>query len=195
MHEVRAVGDHLDALVDQSVDDAANALLVAGNGAGGIDHQIAARQRHVGMLILGDARKCCARFALAAGAKRHDLVGRQITVGIDRAHLRHVVPIAGLARDLDAAIHGAADNDHFAIGGARGGGNRAQTPDVGSKRRHRDAAARVLHQFGNRLGDIGFRGRAALAHRIGGIADDGETALFAERAQFLLVGAVIEHRR
>ena len=37
-------------------------------------------------------------------------------------------------------------------------------------------------QFGSVLRDIGLRRRAALAHRIGGIADQREAALVAERA-------------
>ena len=39
--QMRAVGDDLDALRDQPVDDAADRLLVAGNGARGEDHAVA----------------------------------------------------------------------------------------------------------------------------------------------------------
>ena len=49
----------------------------------GKDHPVAARQRDVGMLVLGDARQRRARLALAAGAQRHHLVGRQIAVGVE----------------------------------------------------------------------------------------------------------------
>ena len=41
------------------------------------------RQRHLRMLVLGDARERRARLALAAGAERHHLVGRQMAVGVD----------------------------------------------------------------------------------------------------------------
>ena len=100
VHQMRAVGDDFDALVDQPIDDAADRLLVAGNGARGIDHPVACRKRDLGMLVLGDARERRARLALAAGAKRHDLVRRQIAVGIDAAEILHAFEIAGLARDL-----------------------------------------------------------------------------------------------
>ena len=55
---------------------------------------------------------------------------------------------------------------------------------------------RRLHdQLGQRLGDVGLGRRAAVAHRIGGIADQREAALVAERAQLRLVGRRAEHRR
>ena len=42
VHQMGAVGDDLDALGDQAVDDPADRLLVAGDGAGGKDHPVAA---------------------------------------------------------------------------------------------------------------------------------------------------------
>ncbi len=54
VHKVGAVGDDLDALLDKKIDNPVHCLLVAGNGAGGIDDQVAGRERHLGVLILGD---------------------------------------------------------------------------------------------------------------------------------------------
>ena len=92
------------------------------------------------MLVLGDARERRARLALAAGAKRHHLVGRQIAVGVDRAEVLDALEIAGLARDLDDALHGAADHHHLALGGAGGVDHRAQARDVGGEGGDRHAA-------------------------------------------------------
>ena len=78
MHEVGSVGDDLDALGDEAVDHLHDRLLVAGNGARGKDHAVAARKRHVRVIVLRDARQRGARLALAAGAERHHLVGRQV---------------------------------------------------------------------------------------------------------------------
>ena len=100
VHQMGAVGDDLDALPDQPVDHLADRLLVARDGARGKDHQVALAKRHLRVLVLGDARERGARLALAAGAQRHDLVGRQIAVGLDAAEIRDAVEIAGLARDL-----------------------------------------------------------------------------------------------
>ena len=77
-----------------------------------------------------DARERRARFALAAGAKRHDLVGRQIAIGVDAAKVLHAFEIAGLARNLNHAFHRAADHDDFAPGGARGVGDGANARDI-----------------------------------------------------------------
>ena len=83
VHQMRAVGDDLDALPHQPVDELADRLLVARDGARGEDHQVALRERHLGVLVLGDARERGARLALAAGAQRHDLVVRQVAIGLD----------------------------------------------------------------------------------------------------------------
>ena len=89
-----------------------------------------ARERDLGMIVLGDARKRRARLALAAGAERDDLVRRQIAVDIDRPKILHAVEIAGLARDLHDALHGAADHHDLAVGGAR----RHPRPRAGARR-------------------------------------------------------------
>ena len=54
---------------------------------------------------------------------------------------------------------------------------------------------RAADQFGERLRDIGLGRRAALAHRVGGIADQREAALVAERAQLGFVGRRADDRR
>ena len=62
VHQVVAIGDDLDALRDQTVDDAGHRLLVAGDGAGGKDHAVAAASAS-----LPDARpRRCARAPPAA---------------------------------------------------------------------------------------------------------------------------------
>ena len=71
------------------------------------------------MLVLGDARERGARLALAAGAQRHDLVGRQVAVELGAAEILDAVEIAGLARDLLDAVHRAADHHDLAAGDAR----------------------------------------------------------------------------
>ena len=96
-------------------------------------------ERDVGMLVLGDARQRRARLALAAGAERQHLVGRQIAVGVDAAEVLDAVEIAGLARDLDDALHGAADHHDLAAGGARRVRDRAQARHIGGEGRDRDA--------------------------------------------------------
>ena len=71
----------------------------------------------------------------------------------------------------------------------------AQPSDVRGESRHDDAALGVAHEFGEALGDIGFRRAFALAQNIGGIADEREHALFAERPQPRFVGEAADERR
>ena len=68
------------ALANQPVDDGADGLLVAGDGARGEDHAIALRERHLGVVVLGDAGQRGARLALAARQHRDDLVARHVAV-------------------------------------------------------------------------------------------------------------------
>ena len=66
---------------------------------------------------------------------------------------------------------------------------------MGGERRHRDARRRGADELGQRLRHIGFRGRAAVAHGVGGIADQRQHALVAQRGKLRLVGRRAEERR
>ena len=168
----------------------ADRLLVAGDGARGEDHAVAlATASTSGCSSCGDARQRRARLALAAGAERHHLVGRQMAVDVHAAEILHAVEIAGLARDLRR----------------RAPWRGRPPPPRGPQARAASATARMRATLEAKvvtatrrgalaissasvLRDVGFRRRAALAHRIGGIADQREAALVAERAQLGLVG-------
>src|SRR5205809_280795 len=59
----------------------------------------------------------------------------------------------------------------------------------------RDSAALGgLDELGDGSGNLGFRGRAAVAHGVGGIADQGEQALIAQLAQPLFVSRAADDR-
>lgn len=135
-----AVGDDLDALEHEIVDDRADSLLVAWNGARGEDDAVAAVERDLGMVVVGDACQRRTRLALASGAQGQHLVRRKVTVDLGRAEILHAVEIAGLAGDLHHALHGAADHDDLAVGSLRRLGDRLDAGDVGGEGRHRDAA-------------------------------------------------------
>jgi len=65
-------GDHFDALADQAVDDAADGLFVARNGARGKDHPVALAEGDVGMLVEGYAGQGGAGLAPTAGSRNSD---------------------------------------------------------------------------------------------------------------------------
>ena len=94
---------------------APDCLLVAGNRARRENHAIAFRQRDVRMLVLGDACERGAWLALRAGQQRHDLVARQVAVGVGRAEFRNVVEIAAIAGDVGHPVHGASIPECAAI--------------------------------------------------------------------------------
>ena len=93
------VGDDLDALLGQAVDDLADRLFVAGNRARGEDHPVAGGERRARMLFLRHARQRGARFALAAGRQRQNFVARQAFERIGAEERRQAVEIAAFARD------------------------------------------------------------------------------------------------
>ena len=136
-----------------------------------------------------------ARLALAAGAQRHHLVGRQVAVGIGAAKLLDAVEIAGLAGDLGDAVHGAADHHHLAAAGAA---PRPRPPACAPRWRRRSSPRRGRALLAiNSLSDFAtsrFGRRAPFAHRIGGIPDHGEAAGVAERPQLGLVGRRADQR-
>ena len=96
------------------------------------------------MIVRGDARQRGARLALAAGAERHHLVGRQVAVDVDGSKFLDAVEIAGLARDLSDPFHGAADQHDLAVAGRRRLGDRTHARHVRSEGRDGDAARRGL---------------------------------------------------
>ena len=66
---------------------------------------------------------------------------------------------------------------------------------MGGEGGDRDARRRGADEFGERLCHLGFRRRAALAHGIGGIADQRQHALVAERGELRLIGRRPDQRR
>ena len=113
---VRAiVEDDVGFAAAEVVDDAEDALLVAGNDAGAEDDGVAGVD--VGMLVVVDRGAAEGAHGLALGAadEDHQLVGRIV------AHLAGINDEAGrdfdvaeVLRDFGALHHGAAEDDGFA---------------------------------------------------------------------------------
>ena len=147
------------------------------------------------MIVIGDARQCRARLALAAGAQRQHLVRREMAVEIGAAKILHTVEMACFARHLHHPLHRAADHHHLAAGGLRRIRHRAQPRDVGGESGDRHAAFCGLDEFGDGLRDFSLRRRTAFPHRVGGIADQRQHAGIAEFAQTPFVGRQTDDRR
>ena len=135
------------------------------------------------MLVFRDARQRRARLALAPGGDRQHLVARQARERVGAEERRQAVEVTALARNRDDALHRATHHDDLtAVGEARFGGD-AQPRDVRGEGRHDDAALGLAHEFGEAPSDVGLRGAFAFAEHVGGIADQREHALLAQRPQ------------
>ena len=126
MHQMIALGDHLDAAQHEPIVQPPDRLLIAGNDARGKDHRIARVEFGVGMRAGGDPRQRGAHFALAAGAEIENLVLREVFGFL----LADEVPQAAHQSDRGGggrhAVHRAAHQADPAIGGL-GGERLAQT--------------------------------------------------------------------
>ena len=142
-----AVGDHLDALQDQAVDDGVHLPLVAGNGARGENDEIAGRE------LDGDARRArCATWPRAPRPGCRWPARRPCSRGsarktVQREQFRNAVEIAAFARDLDRPLHGAAGEHDAPPRGLRRQADRAQPRDIGGEGRDHDAARRAARIF------------------------------------------------
>ena len=182
MDKLRAVGDDFDALRDEAVDDLADRLLVARNGARGEDDDVAGRERRGRVLVFGDARERRARLALAARRQSQNLVARNAVEMILAEERRQAVEIAAFARHRDDALHRAADHhDLLAVGDPRLR-RRAKARHIGGESRDDDAARRLADQRGKIGRDIGLRRALPFAQHIGRIADQRQHAFIAQRA-------------
>jgi hypothetical protein len=194
MDEMGAIGNDLDPLGHEAVDDPAHRLFVAGDGARGKDHAVAAVQRHVGMIVVGDARQRRTLLTLASRAQGQHLVRRKMAVVIGATEILHAIEVPGLACHLGDALHRTPNHDDFAIGGLRGIGDGPDTSDIGREGGHGHASFRRLHQLGDGLCHLGFRGRTPLAHGIGGIADQRQQAGITQLAQPPFIGRQADDR-
>ena len=195
MHQRGAVGDDLDACAHERIDDLADRLFVAGNGARGEDDGVARAQFRRRMIVLRHAGERRARLALAAGGERQDLVARQAIERVHAQERRHAVEHAAVARDRDDALDRPAENADLPSGGETGLGRRAQAGDVGSEGGHDHPALRLADEPCQRLGDVALGRAFAFAQNVGRIADERQHALVAERPEARLIGRQADDRR
>ena len=111
-----------------------------------------------------------------------------MAIDLDGTEILNAIEVAGLARDLGDALHGAADDDDLAFAGRGGPRDRAQPCHVGGEGRNRNPRGSDADEFSKTSGDVGLGGRAPIAKRVSGISNQRETALIAECAQLGFVG-------
>ena len=195
MDERSAVGDDPDARGHERVDDLADRLFIAGNGARRKDDGVAGGEFRGRMLVLRHAGERRARLALAAGGERQYLVARQALERVHAQERRHAVEHPALAGDSDDALYRSPKDQDVPAGGEAGLGRGAKAGDVGSEGGHDHPAPRLADQPGKRLGDVTLRRALAFAQDVGRIADERQHALVAERLEARLVGWRADDRR
>ena len=171
-------------------------LLVAGNGAGGKDHAVALRERRP----RDDRPRRCAKAPRAARPGCRCRAPAPCRAADSRRRRRCGNP--GCRRDSRFRARPARCAP-WRGRPARPRGRRRRAASATARMRADDARRRWSQrpaparcdQLGQGLGHVAFGGRAALAHGIGGIADQRETALVAERAELGLVGRRADDRR
>ncbi len=113
---VRAVvADDIGFAAAEVVDDAEDALFVAGNDARAEDDGVAGVDVGVLVVVDGGAAEGAHGLALRAADEDHQLLGRIVAhlAGIDDQAGRNV-DVAEVLRNLGALHHGAAEDDDFA---------------------------------------------------------------------------------
>src|SRR5271165_368153 len=183
MHERVAVGDHLDAPGEERVDELADRLLVAGNGAGGEDDGVAGRKLRRRVLVLGHAGERRARLALASGRERENPLTRQALEGVHAEELRHAIEHAAFACDRDDPLHRAPQNADLPARSESRLGCSAQPRDIGGESGDDHPALRPADEVFQHGGDVALGRAFALAQDVGRVADEGEDALVAERPE------------
>src|SRR3954453_1309934 len=133
VNEFGPIGDDLDALRNQTIDDGAHRLFVAWDGARGKDYAITLVQRHVRMIVVRDPRQRRTRLALASRTQRQYLIRREMTVQIGPAEILHAIEIPGLTRHLHNALHRTSDNHDLAPGSLCGISYRLHARHIGGK--------------------------------------------------------------
>ena len=140
-------------------------------------------KRHLRMIVLGDTGERGARLALAAGTQRHDFVGRQIAEDLGASGNPRC------RRDSRSRVRPGRSAPSPAPPARHRGRRQPPPPQPSEGDRHetqmsspRPGRSRA-DQLGQRFGHVALRRRAPLAHRIGRVARQRETAFIAQRTQ------------
>ncbi len=139
----RVLGHDLDLALGQVVDHPANRPLVAGNGAGREHHGVVGPERHVPVLVDGDARQRRLRLALRSGDQADDVAGGEARdVGVLDADAGRHPQVAEALGDLRVLLHAAADERDVAIELGRQVDDELHAVDARRERGDHDLARR-----------------------------------------------------
>ena len=178
------------------VDDAEDALLVAGNDARAEDDGVAGVDVGVLVVVDGGAAEGAHRFALRAADEDHQLLGRIVAhlAGIDDQALGNF-DVAQVLRNLGALHHGAADDGHLAAmlaGQVEGDADAVDGRGEAGEEELLFGVRKDLVEAGN---DGALAGRVAGALNVGRVLQQGQHAALAVLGKGVQVKGVAVERR
>ena len=191
------VEDDVGFAAAEVVDDAEDALLVAGDDAGTEDDGVAGVDLGVLVVVDRGAAEGAHRLALRAADEDHQLIGRIVAhlAGIDDEAGRDF-DVAEVLCNLSALHHGAAEDDGFAPVLAREFESDANAVDGGREAAEEELLFGLRKDLVQARNDGAFAGRVAGALDIGGVLQEREHAAFAVFGEGVQVkGLVIERRK
>ena len=169
MHQLGAVGDDVDSLGDQPVDNFPDALFVAEIVREENTTRSPGASWRPRVLVLGDARQGGA-IPPDCRSPRQNPGARQAVEMVLPDKRWQFAEVAKLARDRDHPLHRAADHHDLAPIGEPRLRRRANARDVRGERRDDDAPRRMADQRGKVGRDSRFGWALPLAQHVGRIA-------------------------
>ncbi len=176
--------DHLGPLAVELVDDVVHGIFVAGHGGGGDDDPVAGLDLHLPVGGKGDAEEGGHGLALAAGGDDADLVlGQGLDVVQVHEHALGDLCIAQLRGHLQGVFHApAGDGDFSPVAGGHVD-DLLDAVHVGGEGCDDDALLTAPEEGVEAVAHGPLRTGVAGALHVGGVAQQGQHALFAQLPQ------------
>ena len=196
MDVVHALIDDFCAQQEQTVDDLGHALLVAGDGLGRDDDEVAGADAHLTVAAGSHAAQGAQRLALTAGGHQHHLFRRILVylIDADEGAFRDV-HIAQLLSHGGIVDHAAAAEGHLAAILHGEVDDLLDAVDVGREGRNDDALVlRPGKQAADTGGHLLLGGGEAGTLRVGGVAQQSQHALLTVLRQSRKVGGAAGQR-
>lgn len=175
------VGNDVGPEFGQAVDDPPDSAFVPGDGAGGVDDGVAARDFEPGVFATRHLAEGSHLFALAAGDKDGDFF-LSVLVDVFDGEVDVVghVEVAHLPAHLEGLVHPASGDGDFAPGFAGGIADLLHAVDLAGERGDENTAFGFGEDVDKAGLDVAFAGAPTGTLDIGRVGEEHEDAFFSE---------------